>query len=106
MLTVNPDPEASSLPYLFRHHLERRGTFGDFLKSVFRADTQPPPTIIREGRNLNQPKDGQQIVFNQPIDSAKSGERHPEPRFFLVTKLKLYFYFYRLLFDHVNLFHH
>jgi hypothetical protein len=81
MLTVNPDPEASSLPYLFRHHLERRGTFGDFLKSVFRADTQPPPTIIREGRNLNQPKDGQQIVFNQPIDSAKSGERHPEQNF-------------------------
>ena len=77
MLTANPAPEASSFPSLFRHHLERRGTFGDFLKSVFKADTQPPPTVIREGRNLNQPKNGQQIVFNQPIDSSKSGERHP-----------------------------
>ncbi len=69
---------SNSVPFPFRHHLERRGTFGDFLKSVFHADTQPPPTIIREGRNLNQPKNGPPIIFNQPIDSGKRGERHPE----------------------------
>jgi hypothetical protein len=65
---------AATETFPFRHHLERRGTFGDFLLSVF---TQPQPTVVREGRNLHQPKSGQPIFINQPLDSGKRGERVP-----------------------------
>jgi len=56
-----------------RHHLERRGTFGDFLKSVLGADTNPPDSAIRAGRNLNYPKSGP-YPYNLPYAEDKSSE--------------------------------